>query len=93
MSNQTPHDYNSANQWAQNQNNNSTNPDSNNEITWFWIMTIVLLCLLVAWWWWCNYRPKDTSNNVISTSPLNDLKNGANNSNTKLQMTSDGNVV
>lgn len=91
MSNQTPSpDYNSANQWAQNQNKNPNGTDDT--ISWFWITTIVLLCLLAAWWWWCNYRPKDPVVNNIS-SPMEDLKNGAHNTNSKLQMSPDGSVV
>jgi len=96
MSNQNttpPSDYNSANQWAQNQTKNSNGIDDGSNISMFWIMTIILLCLLAGWWWWCNYRPKDPVINNGSSSPMEDLKNGAHNTNSKLQISPDGNIV
>ena len=87
-----PSDYNSANQWAQNYNKNP-NGVEDTTLSWFWVTTVILLCLLAAWWWWCTYRPKDSVVNNVSASPMEDLKNGAHNTNSKLQVSPDGTAV
>ena len=93
MSNRNPPtNYNSANQWAQNYNKNPNGVDDGS-LGIFWITTIILLCLLAAWWWWCNYRPRDPIVNNGSLSPMEDLKNGAQNADSKLQVSPNGTIV
>lgn len=85
-------DYNSAAQWAKNYTKNSTEKD-NNSINIFWITIVLLLFALAAWWWWCNYRAPTPTNEVLNkSSPMQDLKNGAQKTAPKLQVRPNGTV-
>ncbi|CAN5657281.1 hypothetical protein BH23THE1_BH23THE1_31050 [soil metagenome] len=81
--------YKSAADWANNYAQNS-NSKKDNGITIFWIATVVLLLIVAGWWWWKNYRSNIPEK---SSSPMQDLKNGANNSTSKITIKPDGTVV
>lgn len=88
-------DYNAAAQWAKDYTQKPNGKDGNeNSINIFWISIVLLLFALAAWWWWCNYRPSNPqlTEGPTKSSPMQDLKNGAQKSTTKLQVRPNGTV-
>lgn len=88
-------DYRSAAQWAHNYAHNpNNNGGKDTSITIFWIVVVVLLLALAAWWWWTNYRSNIPANgSEKKSSPLEDLKNGAQKPTNNLLVKPDGSVV
>jgi cytoskeletal protein RodZ len=97
-SNQNPNpypDYRSAAQWAHNYTHNPNgNGTKDNSINIFWIVVVALLLALAVWWWWNNYRSNiPTSDPEKKSSPIEDLKNGAQKPGTTLIVKPNGTVV
>ena len=84
-------DYRSAQQWSYNYFHNNSN-ENNNNINIFWITIVTLLLLLAIWWWWTNYRSFRSKKEKTKT-PIDDLKQGSQKTNSRLFVKPDGTVV